>query len=58
MLLGNVNALLGAGVGTTLTTLEWAFTILGAKPNVMANLRQEIDAAFGRDGTISYQDKY
>jgi len=58
MLVGNITALQGGGVGSTMTTFEWAFTIMGAKPQVMAKLQQEVDAAFGRDGTISYQDRH
>ena len=56
--MGNIHALQGAGTATTLTTLERAFTVMAAKREVLTKLQVEVDAAFGRDGNITYQDRH
>ena len=57
MLLGNILVLETAGLDSTMTTLEWSFTVMAAKPHVMARLQQEVDSAFGLDGKITYHDR-
>ncbi|MQL74318.1 hypothetical protein Taro_006675 [Colocasia esculenta] len=44
--------LVGAGIDTTTTTVEWAMAELLHNPHMMARVKEEIEAVVGTDGTV------
>ncbi|MQL74322.1 hypothetical protein Taro_006671 [Colocasia esculenta] len=44
--------LVGAGIDTTTTTVEWAMAELLHNPHMMARAKEEIEAVVGTDGTV------
>lgn len=48
----NCIGLIAAGLDTTSTTLSWAVFMLGSRPDLIARLREELNAATGGSGDL------
>ncbi|XP_054710978.1 uncharacterized protein LOC129220571 [Uloborus diversus] len=56
-LLGNLFLLFVAGLDSTLASIGWLLLLMADHPDIQKKVHEEIDAAFGRDGTIYFDDK-